>query len=160
MTTLSIDPGFERLGLAVIEKKQKEVLLFSECFQTSKKDSFPKRLLIIKNRLEEVIKKYKPDSISIETLFFSANTKTALAVSELRGVILVTAEQYTIPIFEYNPMQIKVAVTGNGKADKKAIIQILPKIIKIEKEIVFDDEFDAIAVGITHFAYNNKNKLA
>lgn len=150
MKILAIDPGYERLGIAVLEKQNgKDVLLYSECFQTDKKETHSKRLFLIYSKLEEIIKKYKVEVCAIETLFFSTNVKTALKVAELRGTVLVLCEKYNIKIEEYSPQAIKIGVTGYGKSDKSAIIKMIPLLVKIDRKIKFDDEFDAIAVGIT-----------
>ena len=159
MIILAIDPGFERLGIAILKKEKnktpnkKEELIYSECFHTSKKDIFADRLLNIQNHLKKIIKKYKPDCIAIETLYFSSNIKTAMQVSEARGVIIVTARSFNLSIFEYNPMQIKVATAGHGKADKKQIMYMVKKLISIPENIKSDDELDAIAIGLTAIAY-------
>jgi len=158
MKVLAVDPGYERLGVAILEKPphQKETLLFSDCIQTDKKHDHPERLFQIKTGLEKVIAEYKPEFLAIEKLFFSKNQKTAMLVAEARGTILSTAVSCGLNVQEYTPNAIKVAVTGYGKSDKKTIIQFLPKIIKIDKKIKFDDEFDAIATGITFFATYRK----
>jgi crossover junction endodeoxyribonuclease RuvC len=162
MKTLAIDPGYERLGIAVIEKETggKEVLLFSECFKTDKKLSHPERLGLIKARIEEVISQYQPTSLAIETLFFTNNQKTALLVAEARGAIISTSQTASLKVSEYTPNSIKLAVTGYGKSDKNAIIKMVPQLIKISpekmKQIIHDDEYDAIAVGLTHFAMQNQ----
>lgn len=153
MKVLSIDPGYERLGIAVLEKNegdQKEKLVFSECFKTLSKDSHPLRLAQIQKRIDEVLKEYQPNDLSIETLFFNKNVKTALYVAEARGTIIATAKNFGCEIFEYSPQQIKTSVTGDGGSDKNAVTKMIPLLIKIEKEIKIDDEFDAIAAGICH----------
>lgn len=150
MRVLAIDPGYERLGIAVLEKqKGKDVLLHSECFQTDKKHEHSKRLFLIFEKLEEIISEYKITTCAIETLFFSTNVKTALKVAELRGTILVLCEKYSISIKEFSPQAIKLGVTGYGKSDKTAVVKMIPLLIKINHTIKFDDEFDAIATGIT-----------
>lgn len=154
MKILAIDPGYERVGVAILEKVsgQKEILLFSECIQTDKKFEHSERLFQIKTELEKIIKKYKPKYLAIENLFFSKNQKTAMLVAEARGAILVTAKSHGLEVSEFTPNSIKVAVTGYGKSDKKTIINFLPKLVQINKKIKHDDEFDAIATGITFFA--------
>jgi crossover junction endodeoxyribonuclease RuvC len=154
MKLLSIDPGYERLGVAIIEKlsKQKEVLVFSECFKTSAKLPHHKRLTLIGDRVREVIKKYKPEVLATEKLFFSGNQKTALLVAEARGVILYAASSSGLEVFEYTPADIKIAVTGYGKSEKRQIIEMVKRLIDVEKSKNSDDEFDAIAIGLTHYA--------
>ena len=155
MRVLAIDPGYERLGIAIVEKQnKKDVLVHSECFRTSAKLPHPERLRNIGNRLIEVIHEFETDSLSIETLFFTNNQKTAMRVAEARGVILYTAASHNLKIFEYTPLQIKIAVTSYGKSDKQQMMAMIPKLIKINKEIEFDDEYDAIACGITCLASN------
>jgi crossover junction endodeoxyribonuclease RuvC len=155
MKIISIDPGYERLGVAVIEKehRQKEKLLFSECFKTNPKLPHPKRLALIGERIKEIIKKYKPERLATEKLFFSKNQKTALLVAEARGVILYAASSNNLEIFEYTPADIKIAVTGYGKSEKNQVISMVEKLIEIkDKQKKLDDEYDAIAIGLTHFA--------
>lgn len=157
MRIIAIDPGYERLGIAVLEKKprEKETLLYSDCFKTDAKLPHAKRLGFIGAEIERVIGIYEPTALCLETLFFSNNQKTAITVAEARGVILYEAAKHELPVYEYGPGQIKVAVTGYGKSDKEQIISMIPRLVKIEKgaeNIVHDDEFDAIAVGLTCFA--------
>jgi crossover junction endodeoxyribonuclease RuvC len=160
MRILGIDPGYERVGVAVLEKKNapQEVLIFSDCIQTSKKLSHEKRLLIIGTKLSEIIKKYKPDAVAIEKLFFNVNQKTALNVAEARGVLLYSVSLDQIPVQEYTPLQIKVAITGYGRADKKQMLTMIEKLVEIKKEISTDDEYDAIACALTAYAYKGANK--
>jgi crossover junction endodeoxyribonuclease RuvC len=154
MRIISIDPGYERLGLAVIEKEKnkKEVLIFSECFKTSAKLPHSERLTLIGNRIKEVIKKYKPEQLATEKLFFSGNQKTAMLVAEARGVILYSGTSSDLPVFEYTPNEVKIAITGYGRSEKRQIIDMVKKLIDVKKSKESDDEFDAIAIGLTHFA--------
>ncbi len=156
MKILAIDPGYERLGIAIIEKapKQKEVLVHSECFKTSAKLPHAARLGLIKTRIEEVIAEFTPEKLAIETLFFSKNVKTALLVSEARGAIIATATTAGLVTREFTPNEIKVAITSYGKSDKPAMMSMIPRLIEIKKDIKSDDEFDAIAVGLTYFAHH------
>ena len=160
MRVLSIDPGYERLGIAVIEGAVgKERVVYSDCVRTDKKFSHGERLKIIGREIEKVIKKYQPEHLAIETLFLETNHKTAMKVSEARGVMLYEASGHKLEIYEYTPLQIKVAVTGYGKSTKDGVIGMVKKLVKIEKKKALDDEYDAIAVGLTHFAcYRDTNR--
>lgn len=150
MKILSIDPGYERVGVAVIEKtSDKETLVYSDCFKTSAKLPFIQRMELIGNEVEKVIKKYKPAVFATEKLFFNTNQKTATMVSEVRGALIYIALKNKLNVYEYTPLQIKSAVTGDGHADKKQIIAMVKNLIQIDKEIKYDDEFDAIAIGLT-----------
>lgn len=157
MIIISIDPGYERLGVAVLNKENsKESLLFSDCIITSKEESFEKRLLQIANSVEKIIEEYKPETLAIEKLYFTTNQKTASNVSEVRGALIYLASKKGLRVRQFTPLEIKVAVTGDGKADKKQVIQMIPKLLKISKSIKYDDEYDAIAVGLTCFAIPEK----
>ena len=162
MKIISIDPGYERLGIAILEKslKQREVLIFSECFKTSSKLPHHERLTLIGERIKEIIKKYKPEQLATEKLFFSGNQKTAMLVAEARGVILYTGSSLGLEVFEYTPNNVKIAITGYGRSEKRQMISMVEKLIDIKtvrhrvsnKIAKSDDEFDAIAIGLTHFA--------
>ncbi len=156
MKLISIDPGYERLGLAILEKEKgkKEVLIFSECFKTSSKLPHYERLRLIGNRIKEVIKKYKPEQLATEKLFFSGNQKTAMLVAEARGVILYTGSSMGLEVFEYTPNNVKIAITGYGRSEKRQMIDMVKKLIVVTSKTNSDDEFDAIAIGLTHFAIN------
>lgn len=156
MKILGIDPGFERLGIAVLEKDKsdkKEHVLFSECFKTSSRLPFPERLHLIGKEIKSVIKKYKPEILSIETLFLNTNQKTVMQVAEVRGVIIYEAIQAGLKIFEASPPQIKIATTGYGKANKEQIMKMVKILVEIDKNKASDDELDAVAIAITAFAH-------
>ena len=151
---LAIDPGFERVGIAILERTRtrQHNVIFSECFKTNPKIDFSERLLLIGKELESVIKKYKPVALAIEKLYFTTNQKTAMNVAEARGMMLYIAEKNNLKIFEYTPPQIKVAVTGYGKADKSMVMDMVHKLVNVDKEVKSDDELDAIAIGLTMLA--------
>lgn len=157
---LGIDPGFDRLGVCILDKTgTKETLVFSTCITTSKKDSFSKRLFDAGRRLEKIIAEYKPQELSIETLFFTTNQKTIITVSEIRGVCLYVAEAFKLDVYEYSPAHIKLAIAGYGKATKEDISSMVSRILKVgAQSSALDDEVDAIAVALTHSA-NRQNKL-
>lgn len=156
---LGVDPGYERLGVAVVEKNAqgKEILLYSDCIRTDKKLPHSERLGIIAKELEHIISEYKPNLLAVETLFFENNQKSVMYVAEARGVIIVSGASRGIPVCEYSPLQVKVATTGDGRADKKQIIRMIPLLIKLTKAKMLDDEYDAIAVAITCLASYRKS---
>ena len=154
MRALAIDPGYSRCGVAVIERKQnKETLLHSECIETSKEDVFPERLAVVADACMRLIQKFEPDALALEKLYFSANRKTAMRVAEVRGALIEVATRFDVPVFEYAPGEVKSAAAGSGRADKRAIATMVRALLKITKPIQYDDEYDAIAIGITHLAH-------
>lgn len=156
MKILAIDPGFGRCGVAVLEKNNgKEALLYSDCIETSPKQEFPERLLHVAEGCARLMALYTPKAVVMEKLFFTTNQKTAMRVAEARGAIIAEATRVGIPIYEYTPSQIKSAVSGFGGADKKQIATMLHMLVKIEKQIQYDDEYDAIAVGVAHLAHSH-----
>lgn len=153
MRVLAIDPGYGRCGMAIVEKKNgKETLLYSECIETSSATAFPERLAAVVSACSDVIRSHKPDAFAIEKLYFTKNQKTAMQVAEVRGALIATAAAAGIPVTEYTPGQVKSATTGYGNSDKHAVARMLHTLLVIEKKIQHDDEYDAIAIGITHLA--------
>ena len=153
MIIISIDPGYERLGIAVLEKDKKETLLFSECFKTKAVLPFVDRLELVGREVARVIAEFSPEALAIENLFIETNQKTAMRVAEVRGAILYQARLLGLGIYEYTPLQIKVATTGYGKATKTQVSSMVKKLVSGAESIKQDDEMDAIAIGLTHFAY-------
>lgn len=158
MRIISIDPGYDRLGVSVMEKdtKGKEVVLFSDCFLTDKKDSLEKRILFLGQEVKSVIKKWSPTHMAIEKLFFTKNQTTAMKVAEVRGVVIYEASQQGISIHEFSPQDIKIAVTGYGKATKDQVSKMTEKILSLSTKKRLDDEMDALALGVTALAHNRK----
>lgn len=153
MKILSIDPGYGRCGVAILERVGiKDHLIYSDCIETSSKDTFPYRLAAITNECERLLDEYAPEAVVLEKLFFKSNQKTAMQVAEVRGAIIAAAAARTISIAEYTPPQVKNAITGYGSADKKQIIAMVRMLLPITKNIKHDDEYDAIAIGLTHLA--------
>ncbi len=147
---LGVDPGYGRLGIAIVRKSPTgEELLHSECFETDAKLPHPKRLALISQKIESVVSEFPLNKVGIESLLWSKNVKTAMGVAEARGAIISVIAKNNLPIFEFNPNSIKLAVTGYGKADKKQVEDMLVRILQIKKEVQYDDEFDAIAVALT-----------
>lgn len=159
---LGIDPGFERLGIAILERvayakscgvPRKETVIFSECFKTSAKLEFSERLKLIGAEVRKIIKEYKPEVLAIETLFLNTNQKTVMRVAEARGVVVYEAAQAGLKIFEASPPQIKIATTGYGKANKEQMIKMVKILVKVDESKKSDDELDAIAIALTAFAH-------
>lgn len=146
---IAIDPGYDRIGIAVFEG---ETLLHSECFIPDTKE-FTERLVLTNKRIQELTLEFKPEVLAMETLFFSKNVKTALQVAEARGAIILTASQAGLTLKEYSPQEVKIAVTSSGNADKKQVIDMVERLLKLEPKKRLDDEYDAIAVGICHQAH-------
>jgi crossover junction endodeoxyribonuclease RuvC len=155
MKILAIDPGYERVGIAVLEKIpgiQKEILLYSDCFKTDKALSLNERIFLIGKEVERIIDLYKPTICSIEKLFFTSNQKTAMGVAEARGVCIYSAMRNNLIVLEYTPLEIKQAVAGYGKADKTQVHDMVRQLIQLPPKKYIDDEIDAIAIGLTGFA--------
>ena len=154
MKVLAVDPGYDRLGVAVIEKQDgKEVLLYSSCIETDKQDDLCDRLFVVGNEFQKLLDEYKPNAVGIETLFFNKNVKTAIGVAQARGIIMYLAKKAKCSVYEYGPQEIKIAVTGYGKSDKNAVIDMVKRLVVNVPEKALDDEYDAIAVGITTLAH-------
>lgn len=155
MKILGIDPGYERLGIAILERNRgdkKETLLYSACFKTPKTLPFSERLLLLGTKIEKVIAEFSPGALATENLFLENNQKTAMHVAEVRGALIFLAAKNNMQIFEYTPLQVKQAVAGHGGGDKKQVEHMVHQLVRIEKEIAHDDEYDAIAIGLTCFA--------
>ncbi len=152
MRILAIDPGYDRLGIAVVEgNSSRPTLVWSDCI-LPEKGAREERLSCVSKAVTSAIKKYSPDILAIETLFFNVNKKTAIGVAEARGAILAAAGNASVSVVEYSPQQIKNAVTGNGGADKASVARMIPKLLVLTEKKRFDDELDAIAIGITALA--------
>lgn len=154
MRVIAVDPGYDRLGVAILEPGiKREQLLFSICIETDKKLPLSQRLHNIGVEFEKIIKEYKPDSLAIETLFFNKNTTTAIGVAAARGVLMYLAEKNHCTVYEFSPQAIKVATTGYGNSDKAAVTMMVKKLVDNVRDKALDDEYDAIATGITCLAH-------
>ncbi len=160
MIILGIDPGFAIVGWGVVEcacSKIKTIAYGS--VQTTPDMPTPKRLKYIHDEITKIIEKYSPDAMAIEEIFFNTNQKTAIKVSEARGVLLLCAEQNKVSIFEYTPLQVKQAVVGYGRADKKQVITMVTMLLGLAKPPKPDDTADALAIAICH-AHCGTSRLA
>ncbi|MEK9209295.1 MAG: crossover junction endodeoxyribonuclease RuvC [Patescibacteria group bacterium] len=149
MKILGIDPGFSRMGWAMAEKtEKKEKLIEAGCIQTKAGQKHEARLLQLGLALETIIKKHKPAALAMEKLYFAKNQKTALAVAEARGVVLYLAGLHRLKVLEFAPSEIKMGLTGYGRADKNQIKKILKLILGTNDLPKLDDATDAIAIAL------------
>ena len=162
MIIMGIDPGIGISGYSFVEYNQTKKgdffeLITSGSIQTDKNAAHPKRLLELKNDIDFLIKKYKPDCASIEQLFFFKNQKTIISVAQARGVILLALEENSIPIYEYTPLVVKQTITGHGRADKSEVKMMVKNYIELDKNIKLDDTIDSVALALCH-AQNSRFK--
>lgn len=153
---ISIDPGYERLGLAVLERSGDGTIhvLWSECFRTVPADAFSERLFLVGRHVEGLIEKYSPTACVMESIFMQNNQKTVMKVSEVRGALMYVAKVRGLAIYDLTPLQIKSAVAGTGRGDKAAVQKMVKMLLpELKKETgKIDDEYDAIACGLAYFA--------
>lgn len=161
MRILGIDPGYARVGWAIVESDKKQVTSNKfGCIETSKNTDSQERLASVYKEVCALITKYKPDALAIEELFFANNAKTAFKVGEARGVIILAGAIQKISVASYTPLQVKIAVAGYGNADKTQVGRMVKAILKLKAMPKLDDTVDAIAVALTHgFTNKFKNKL-
>jgi crossover junction endodeoxyribonuclease RuvC len=155
MAILAIDPGYDRMGIAILNGTAvKPVVLHSECVVTNRSDASSIRLWTLAKRLDEIIETYKPEKMIVESLLFSVNQKTAIGVAEARGAIISEAGRYGVPVVSLNPNEVKVAVTGYGGSKKQGVTDMVKRLTKTREGIKYDDEYDAIAIGIAALSIN------
>lgn len=157
---LGIDPGYDRLGWAVATRSEigwEEVQL--GCIQTDRQLPLIKRYQQLETQLQQVIDCHRPQEAAIETLYFANNTTTALKIAEVRGLIIACLLRNQVNIQQYNPVKIKQAVTGNGKADKRAMTKMIKLEFKLKDGAILDDAIDALAVLFTHYLYGRSSKM-
>jgi len=149
MLILGIDPGTAALGWGLIEADAKKLELVAfGCLKTNPARSTSQRLKDIFDQLDKLIKKTRPEVMAVEELFFAKNATTAIKVSQARGVILLAGEQHKLKIFEYTPLQIKQALTGYGRAEKRQVQQMVKAVLKLKEIPRPDDAADAIAAAV------------
>jgi crossover junction endodeoxyribonuclease RuvC len=154
---LGIDPGTGIMGWGLIEKDKSQILpLKYGCILTKANSPRADRLLHIFSSLCDIIEKNKPDEFAIEELFFFKNEKTVISVAEARGVAIVAAKKFDLPVYEYTPLQVKQALTGYGRADKKQMQEMVRLTCKLKDCPKPDDAADALAVAICHAQSNLK----
>ena len=151
MYILGIDPGYAIVGYGVVKYEGNKFTTVTYCAITTPAGiPFPKRLNIIFDEMTRIFNTYKIDAMSIEKLFFNTNTTTAIDVAQARGVIVLSAEKSNIPVFEYTPLQVKSAVTGYGKAEKRQIMEMTKMLLGLKAVPKPDDTADALALAVCH----------
>lgn len=151
-TWIGIDPGYDRIGWAIGSIRQDRQLEIKDygCLETTRQKPLVERFQELDNQLTKLVKSHHITQAAVETLFFARNTTTAINVSQARGVILSCLFRTQVKIFDYNPTQIKLAVTGNGRASKGAVAKMVRLQTKLPPGRQLDDALDAIATLITH----------
>ncbi len=151
MRILGIDPGYAIVGYGIVDY---DGYRFSTvgygAITTNAGTPFCERLKSIYDDMLTVIERYKPDSLSVEKLYFNTNTTTAIDVAQARGVILLAAENKSVKVYEYTPLQVKSSITGYGKAEKRQVMEMVKSFLNLEKIPKPDDTADALALAICH----------
>ncbi len=151
MIFLGIDPGIATTGYGVIEKSGNKLKLVTYgAIITSPDQTDSQRLASLADQLEHVIFQYTPVAVAVEALFFNTNVKTAMVVSQARGVILLTVERAGLPVTSYTPVQVKIGVSGYGRADKNQVQQMVKQLLGLPQIPKPDDAADALAIAICH----------
>jgi crossover junction endodeoxyribonuclease RuvC len=160
MRILGIDPGIGRTGWGVLDVQGPTYSVQGfGCIETTKDELVESRLETLYNELLRLLTTYKPDALAIEELFFNTNVSTALVVGQARGIVFLASKQNNVPIAVYTPLQIKLAVTGYGRADKKQVGQMIKTILHLSEIPKPDDTADALAIALTHASsYKIKKK--
>lgn len=160
MIILGIDPGLAIVGWGVIEYRSTRFQPIAYgALRTPAGMRTEERLRVIYDGMKELIETYHPDAMAVEELFFNTNVTTGIRVAEARGIVLLSAEQAGIPISEYTPMQVKQAVVGYGKAEKRQVISMVTMLLGLKKPPSPDDTADALAIAICH-AHCGGSRLA
>ena len=152
MIILGIDPGLATMGYGIIEKKPNgdSVPVDYGVVLTPKDESLPVRLAMLEEGVNKILNKFKPAEVAVEELFFNTNLTTGIAVAHARGVLLYTAEKCGIPLHEYTPSQVKMAVVGYGKAEKRQVMDMTRRLLRLKSVPRPDDAADALALALCH----------
>ncbi len=160
MIVLGIDPGFATVGFGVVEAEGgRQRLVSCGAITTPPGEPLPGRLLQIDTDLTSLLKTFRPQAMAVEELFFSSNITTGISVAQARGVILTAAQRLEVPIFEYSPSQVKQAVAGYGKAEKRQVMEMTRRLLGLKKVPRPDDAADALAIALCH-ARSSTSRLA
>lgn len=160
MRIFGIDPGIARTGWAVVEKNKNgvEAVNFG-CFETKPNLDTTERLLRLHAEILRLFDMHEPEALAIEDIFFNTNAKTAISVGQARGVIILSGAEKKIPVFTYTPLQVKIAITGYGRAEKNQISNMVKSILHLEEIPKPDDTADALAIALTHAFSNTRLKV-
>ncbi len=151
MLVIGIDPGLATVGFGVIRTEKNAIIPVSYgCIKTSAGKQTPERLLDIYAEVITLFEKYSPEAIAVEKLFFNKNVTNAMSVSEARGVLFLAAQQRHIPVFEYTPLQVKQAITGSGRADKKQMQEMIRRLLNLKEVPKPDDAADGLSIALCH----------
>ena len=151
MRILGIDPGYAIVGFGVVEYAGINFRLINYgAILTEAHTPFTERLCAIDTDIHEIFERYQPDCMAVEKLYFTSNQKTAIDVAQARGILILAAAKKNIPVFEYTPLQVKMAVVGYGKAEKKQVMNMTKNILNLEQIPRPDDAADALAIAICH----------
>lgn len=159
MRIIGIDPGYAIVGCGIVEYDGRAFrTLEYGAITTPAGTPFPSRLRVIHDQLIQLLSVFHPDAMAVEKLYFNTNTTTAIDVAQARGVVLLAAEEKGIPVYEYTPLQVKQAVVGYGRAEKRQVIEMTKRILSLVKTPKPDDVADALAIAICH-AHTGPNRL-
>lgn len=151
MKILGIDPGTATTGFGVIEKNgDKLTFVDAGVITTCPDEEMHRRLVRIDECMEELMTEHRPDAVAVELLYFSNNVTTGITVGQARGVVLLAIGRHNLPLHEYTPLQVKQAITGYGKADKKQVQEMVKMVLKLDGIPKPDDAADGLAIAITH----------
>jgi crossover junction endodeoxyribonuclease RuvC len=155
---MGIDPGVARVGWSIIKSDAHQIIPVAYgCIETGKHKKLEARIEEVYDAVSRLFRKYNPDCMAVEDLFFSSNAKTAIAVGQSRGVILLAAAKSDAPVVSYSPLAVKRTITGDGNADKKQVMHMVVMTLQLKKNPLLDDTADALAIAMTH-AYSYKMK--
>lgn len=158
MRILGIDPGYAIVGYGIIDYSSSKFSVVSYgAITTTPNTPFSKRLKSIYDDMQFLIKKYKPDDLAIEKLYFNTNTTTAIDVAQARGTIILSAENGGLNISEYTPLQVKQSVTGYGRAEKHQVMEMIKSLLNLKSVPKPDDTADALALAVCHAHYSGSN---
>ncbi|HEY4720239.1 MAG TPA: crossover junction endodeoxyribonuclease RuvC [Anaerolineae bacterium] len=151
MIVLGLDPGTAITGYGLVREEDSQAVAVAHGVITTPSDqTLPDRLVTIYREITRLVEQYRPDHAAIEQLFFNKNVRTALAVGHSRGVVMLALAQANIRIFEYTPLEVKQAITGNGRADKRQIQEMIKLLLNLDQIPRPDDAADALAIAVCH----------